>query len=634
MQPITECPRNSSRNKHSPKENTIWFFLSFALALMPCFSAKASGAQILATPSSTEITEDENLSIEFKVIIEGMGGKVGKPAYKAPDFDEVNIYSSSQSVESRFINGQLTVRKTQNIISVLHPKRAGTLMISDIKVDVDGKLVRAPDIEVRVHPAGTRLAGKGGASAQYPQRGQMPSSGLSSNSAQAGTFFLRAEPSKLKAFKGEQILLTYALYTKVQVLNIQVERYPNISGFLKEDMDIPLLRGHLDYSPSVVNGQEYRRAVLAQYAIYPLKEGKLPVDAFTGKFSFQAGMRAFSDDDDPFGMLNQFFRAMQTTTATRSSDRITIEVLPLPGEGQPQGFSGLVGDFDITAMVDKYSTKVGEPINVKVKIEGKGHAGSLESLNVKWPADFELYEDKSHTQFLKTGHSERLFEYMLIPKVKGSFEVAPIEVSMFNPESKNYQVRKTEPLKNEVLEGTVGNIYVAKEKATGQSKTRDDIRYWMSEAPSQGFAMLWLWVSRGIVMATTLFAALGLWSISGNKEDALRSSRKQRGQAIRARAAALQSAQLSAVEALGKVETVLGELIEFRYGIQIGSLTRAEIREALAGRGPKDEGMAKRVEALLELCENSRYMPGGATPVAAQQAADELGKLVELMSLT
>ncbi|MBI3542255.1 MAG: protein BatD [Deltaproteobacteria bacterium] len=612
--------------------------LLLALLLVFASAARADEARLSAQPSSTELTSDENVSIEFKAESEGMGGSISTPRFQAPDFDEINFYSAGTGMESSFINGRITVRHTKTVVAVLHPKREGRLTISNIQVVVNGKPVRAPDIVVEVRAAGAKLGsrqgGGGGGSAGlgYPSPGKLPGgTAHAPNQANAGTFFIRTEPSKLKAYKGEQVILTYALYTRVQIMNIQVERYPNPAGFLKEDIDIPLLRGRLDYAPSVVNGHEYRRAVLAQYAVFPLQEGTLPIDTFTAKLSFQAGIGMPGSDDDPFAMLNNFFRAMQTATETRSSDRVSLEVAPLPGAGQPANFSGLVGDFDITAVADKTSVRAGEPINVKVKVEGKGHAGSLEHLAVAWPQDFELYEDKSNTQYLKSGQSERLFEYMVIPKLKGRYEIPAIELTMFNPDTRAYQVRKSQPIAIEVLEGTGGTSYTPKVSGGAPLAANEDIRYW-HEGTSGERSAFWGVVTRALAAVSLVVAALSLWSLGTSPDEERTKSRQRNVQLLRQRVHTLKKSDGAPVDLLGEVESILGQVIELQYGIAIGSLTRAEVSQALVEYAKSDESTAKRVEALLELVEHQRYSPGGGDPASAHRAVDELIRLADRLS--
>lgn len=604
------------------------------LALMMGFVTFAHAAEVAleVSPSATEVSETENLSVEFTTIVEGGSADIGLPKFKAPDFEEVNAYQRTQGMETRIINGQISVRRTRSVVSVLLPKKSGKLTISDIQVTVNGKVVRAPDLTIQVYPQGQMPQQHYGGGTGYPGKRQLPSTGLQGRQ-QASSFFIKTEPSKLKVYKGEQIILTYALYTRVNILNVQVERYPTITGFLKEDIDIPLLKGRLDYSSSVVGGQEYKRAVLAQYAIYPVKEGMLSLDSFTGKFSFQAGSRQNYDQDDPFSVFN-FFRAMQTSTQSKSSDRVTVEVMPLPAAGQPVGFSGLVGDFDITAVVDKYQVKVGDPVNIKVKVEGKGHAGSLENLGLKLPPDFELYEDKSRTQFLNTGTTERLFEYMLIPKVPGKFSIPSIEISMFNPETRTYQTRSTEPIQIEVAEGTIGNVYVPKSNAAKvvQNEPMQEIRGWMTSEAGAGSASagsVWIVISRGVACLSLAFVLFSLWSLGRGRIENKRQLRAKRVQLLRERIRSLAEPGRPPSEVLAQVESILSESLDLRYSLLIGSLTRPEIRHELLQRGVKDDSIVRRIEKLLELCEYSRYAPGGGDTATVGKATQELASIFD-----
>jgi hypothetical protein len=282
-------------------------------------------------------------------------------------------------------------------------------------------------------------------------------------------------------------------------------------------------------------------------------------------------------------------------------------------------------------MVDKYTLKVGEPLNVKVKVEGKGHAGSLEHLNVAWPQDFELYEDKSNTQFVRTGHTERLFEYMLIPKTKGKFEIPAIELSMFDPDSRSYQIRKTQPIGIEVLEGSLGSVYVAKNAKPGAEPSHEDIRYWMSASPEVDNHIL-RGAARGVAMASMVLVVLSMWSLTGSTDESRSQARQRTSSALRGRAQALGKLDQSPVEVFGEIESLLGELLKFQYGILIGSLTRPELREALQAKSV-EESTVRQIEGLLELCESQRYAPGAGDSASAGRAAQELSRLIESMSL-
>src|SRR4051794_13859247 len=114
----------------------IWASLALAAGTSLVF---ADEARLTAEPSSTEITADENLSIQFKVTTEGLISGASNPQYKAPDFDEVNVYASGSETQSSFINGRISMRQTKIITAVLRPRHEGHLVISGIQVTVGGR---------------------------------------------------------------------------------------------------------------------------------------------------------------------------------------------------------------------------------------------------------------------------------------------------------------------------------------------------------------------------------------------------------------------------------------------------------------------------------------------------------------
>ncbi len=583
-------------------------------------------ATLEVNPSATEMTEDENLSLEFKSSVNEYNGEISSPHYDAPDFDEINSIGTMTGVESSFINGSISVKRTQSTTFVLHPKKSGKLKITNIYVMINNQKVKAPDLVIDVAPTGSARKNR----APYPSQGiqsQLPSAGTKP-SQNTNSFFIKTEPSKLKVYKGEQIILTYALYTQVPILGVQVERYPTVPGFLKEDLDIFILNQQFRFSRSVVGGKEYNRAPLAQYAIFPLKEGQLTIDPLEGKFSYRArNARPGFDDDDASSIINQFFNSIQTSTVSKASDRVNIEVLPLPAAGQPKNFTGLVGDFEITVAVDKYTLKEGEPLNVKVKVEGKGHAGSLEHLNIEWPQDFEVYEDKSSTQYNRTGRSERIFDIMLVPKTKGKYQIPAIDLSMFNPDTKSYVVRKSQPISIEVLEGIPGQVYVPnKSKPTVTADTpKLEAKAWLTEAdaqlePKSNNSFLG-WLLGVASIFGLLFSYIQLKSKISNR---FGKNKKVIGKKeVLEKAQALLKIDTDPSEKLATAQLIISEILKVQFDIEIGSLIRSEVKQALESKNVNTQTI-DLITSLLERCENFRFVPGGAQPQAARVVVEEL----------
>lgn len=592
------------------------------LLLLFLFSAFARAeTEFRAEAESSEVEEGENVSVSFSVTTTDSNVEVGRPEYSAPDFDEVNMYSAGTSVSQSYINGQFSSQTTENYSAILHPKKKGRLLIRNIKISVGNKTLSAPDVLINVVAQGNLPANRLGSARsggytpfQMLRPSPLPRSGVGAGAQNnAQQILIKTEPDKLRVYKGEQIILGYSLYTRAQIGNLQVERYPTASGFLKEDIDIPLLRGKLEWHRAVLNGTEYRRALLASYALFPVQEGKLPLDVFSAKVTFRGGRGSplSNDEDDVFG-LNQFFQAFQMMTESRESDRKTIEVLPLPAEGQPTSFSGLVGEFSVSASVDKTSVKAGDSVTVKFKIEGKGHAGSLESLSVKWPADFEIYEDKSATHYNKDGTSDRIFEYLVIPRVKGSYQIPTVEVSMFNPDTKSYAVKKTEPISIEVLEG-IGGSGESRNRATTLSSNRasqfgtdDGLRNVMVSATESGGSF-----SKIILILSRILAGLAAiyFIFSFGRKMILQSTMRRPQIGKKQLLQRLSQIDVQAHEdPFGAIDVALTEILRVHFGVERGSLIKQELQDELRAKGAKDEAIAV-VLSLVETCENQRFLP-------------------------
>ncbi len=624
--------------------------MATALVALAPLEARAE-VEFSVQPEAAQVEEGENVALDFVVTSDAMGARLGDPRFNAPDFDEVNVFQRGTSIQSEYENGHFQVRRSERMTVVLHPKRAGRLTIRGISIIVDGKSHTAPDVTVEVLPAGQHArGGNRGQQSPFPQaRPALPQSGLSARGGRGPSLLLRTEPDKVKVYKGEQIHLTYALYARTQVASLEAERFPTATGFLKEDLDIPILKGvgNLDWRRSVINGTEYRKAVLAEYALFPVREGKLPLDVFSAKIAFRSGngMQNLLDDDDAAFGLNRFFQAFQLMTETQSSDHISVEVLPLPAEGQPADFSGLVGDFEVSATADKATLRAGEPLNVKVRVEGRGHAGSLERLKVSWPQDFEQYEDRSSTKFEATGRSERVFDYLLIPRVKGRFTLPAIEISMFDPQSRGYKIKKAQPIEVDVLEGD-GSAQVPRSTgAQGQaqlpsvgpqtSRVGNAVSDWLrAHAPAGGWmgALLaglgWALFSFAGVVALIL-GILASWRGWRRARDPRLKERKWRDALARAESMVEQDP----VAALAQVDVALGEYLSQKKGFLKGSLLTRDLTVELVKRGIRQD-LAQRVQALAELSDNQRFLPPSQArnPAAAHRAIEEFKALVEGLS--
>ena len=203
-------------------------------------------------------------------------------------------------------------------------------------------------------------------------------------------FDITLELSKKKVYLGEAINAKYKLVSKTRMNQIHITKWPSFDGFWKEDLSIP---NRYSFQRRIIKEEIYLESLLASFAIYPLKTGKVKVDSLVVEGAFLA------KDADPFGSnLYNFFGFQGLRKAKNKSKVQFIEVLPLPEEGKPDYFSGVVGNFSITLNVAKKRVKIDEAINFEFIVTGEGNFQSINKPNIEFPESFEVYESDDKTK--------------------------------------------------------------------------------------------------------------------------------------------------------------------------------------------------------------------------------------------
>jgi hypothetical protein len=242
------------------------------------------------------------------------------------------------------------------------------------------------------------------------------------------------------------------------------------------------------------NEQPFERALLARYAAYPLQEGNLVVDAIGLKYNYyDRSQNGNIDEEDPFF---GFFQQLTPKAGRGQSERLTVKVLPLPAADRPASFTGGVGKFEVATAVDRYELHANEALRLTVKVEGQGNVTTLQEPKIQLPEELELYDVKSRLNRGRGGAGEKFFEYVIIPRKAGAFQIPSIDLGFFDPNKKEYYVNKSEPIQLKVLEPAPGS-YVAPAEAQkvdpsaslGKKKSRKNkelrpLKFPLEEAPS------------------------------------------------------------------------------------------------------------------------------------------------------
>jgi hypothetical protein len=510
------------------------------------------------------------------------------------------------------------MRTSFEVNKILKPLKTGTFKISGIQVQVAGKTYTAHDLTVTVGGSGVGTPpprNYGGAGVGL--RGSGKHSSLPS-------VFARAEVDKSKAYKGEQVIVSYYLYQRARAFNIEVTKYPVLNGFLREELEMPYLQQKLNMEQVVLDGVSYTRALLLRYAAYPLQEGKLDIDSIEMKYNYYSAQSG-ADQNDPMAAFQGFFQ--QALPGNSRSEVLKVDVIPLPEAGKPKSFTGGVGDLDIASAIDKTEVHANEPVTVTVKIEGHGNVESIGEPKANWPSNVELYDTKGVSKAGKGGVGQKTFEFLLIPREKGLLELPALEFSYFDPKKNEYVTKKTEPFKVNVLEATAGSTYVPKTSTTASAPSAqpppgksEEIRGLKNPSQESGSSSglsglpMWRWLYWICLAALGFFVLLiakDAWG-RARKSSFERSAAKAKKDAKswqRMRSKAAQTKQ-PWPEVMQLYETIAGHIfdsIERVYPVGSRSYSREELQRMLVEERLMPSEIWERASRVLEFAELVRF---------------------------
>lgn len=194
------------------------------------------------------------------------------------------------------------------------------------------------------------------------------------------------------------------------------------------------------------------------YDVYLWKIGITPVKAGIQTLQFKAphvlripesrNSRGSSSifRNDPF--FDNMFGRYRDTEITAVSEAAEITIEPLPKENQPASFKGAIGSFDIAASTDSTNLSEGDPITLKVSINGDGNFSQMSPPEFPAGDSFKTYPPRVVDEQLNTqGYSgNKQFEYVVIPLSADVTEVPPIPFSYFNPRTGTYSEMNTPPI--------------------------------------------------------------------------------------------------------------------------------------------------------------------------------------------
>lgn len=574
----------------------------------------AQEVKLTATASKTTVGTGEQFEVDFSV--NGNAEGFNPPAFSA--FQVLSGPNVSTSMES--INGRTTVSSSYSYI--LMAAKMGDYTIGPATIVVNGKNYTSSAIKIKVvkgQPVQQQSAQQGaGGSQQVP----MGNSGELSKQ-----IFLKAVIDKNNVYQGEQLTVSFRLYTRIGIDDSRLDKMPDLTGFFNQDIKNPLQQQQVQWKVETYKGLKYNTADIKQSILFPEHSGNITIDPFEMTFLVRQPVR--SND-----IMDQFFGgSFQQVKYQAKSTPVVVHVKPLPDAGKPDSFTGAVGTFSMESSIDKTELKANEPLNYKVKVTGAGNIKLLKTVNINFPADFEKYDPKiSDTTVERTSGvaGSRIYNYLLIPRHQGEYNIDPLKFSYFNPATNRYVTLTSKGFKIKVDKGLAENNVTALAGADKQDLKMlgKDIRYIKTgdtilSRPGDGFfgsAMFYILLILGPV------ASIGAYNYR-NRMLRLNSDivgvKNRRAAKLAAKHLANAQKQLQANNTAAFYEDTFKGLYGYlsdKLNIPYANLDRATIASALSTR-VNDEPLVNRVLETLDLCEMARFAP--VTHISKQEVFEK-----------
>lgn len=619
-------------------------FVRTVIVASICWVTAAHAVEMTAEIDRPEIADDESVTLQVKVKADNEV-PMEEPQFAAPDFETINQFQSSY-IQSYYDNGKVGAVFERTFTYVLRPKKQGKLSIDQIKTKVGEELLNAPALTVQVSTGGQATpppANYGGAGNGLRGSGKV---------GKGAAVFVRAEVDHTSVVKGEPITVSYYFYSRHPSFNVVAEKYPTMSGFLKEEIDMPVLTGRLSAQIVTLDGVAYHRALLARYSASALKEGKLIIDSMYTKAQYVEQPRArtggggFGDEEDLFF---QFFNQLAPRIAQLKTDPITIEVQSLPPA--PAGFDGAIGEFNWVAVADRTSLKVNESMTWTLKLEGKGNFANLKMPKVELPDGLQLFESKDQLRGGKAGtQGEKIFESLIVPRSGGTYTLPSVPFTYFNPRKKQYVTIKSDgiPVSVEGVAESTSADSLADRRSDQTSKTVQadttgpksepvlDTSGWKLPKYKLRFRGREL-ILQLLALLMIALSVVGVIWIRKNPGRGPSRGRVLRGETERLRQEfkTLDWAAVSSEDALrfyGRAQDHLMDQVSEVQGQNVRALTRLELQETVRNAGKVGETLWNRIVTVLEYGEQVRFGGGSHFDrVRAKEVAQETFECIQAL---
>lgn len=571
------------------------------------FIVSVATLQAWAAEKKFEISIDRNrIAIGEKVQL-GLAfyGTQSMPAPDLGNIDGLDIKYIGPSTMMTVINGQVSSSITH--MYYVQPLKIGKFQLGPFTFKYKGddyvsNMVTLEAVEERVAPMA-----------------QAPGANMLQQLNMGDRIYLTLFVDKPAAYVNELIPVTVKLYVnRLNVSDIQLPSFDQ-EGFSKVEFKEPK-QYRERVAGMIFDVLEFKTSIFGTKAgEYRLGPAKIKCSVMVPRTASRGPMADDFFPNDPYGgsMFDDFFTRFERYPLELKSSDAQIVVLPVPDQGRPAGFTGAVGDYQFIFTASPTKVKVGDPITVKMDINGSGNFNTVLIPNLDNTSGFKIYEPQ-----VKTEENRKSFTQVLIPETDTVTQVPKASFTYFDTGAREFKTITQGPIPLQVDKGkeeapsqvvgpTPGVEPPAPAKETDLGR---DIIY-IKESPGIWFRKGKVYYKTGTFFAVIFVPFVFLIAFYAVQRRRMRlkvdAAYSGRVMAFRSSRKGLKDLgrQLKTEDPKIFYETIFNTLqnyLGYRLHIPPAGVTANTAVESLISRGI-DPAMVSKVRRLFEACDTARF---------------------------
>ena len=577
------------------------------VAVLQFLVARADDNTTFEVNTPLIVTVGEPFRVEFILT----NGDPDKKTFEAPDFAGLDVLAGpTESTSSQFtyVNGKSSRTSTYTITYVLVAQNEGNITIGSARITSDKAQFSTKATPIEAVKESPRQNNEAAAAEQ--------GTALQNQLAQ-DDILLRLNLSRTSVYKGEPILASLTLYTRVGIGGLEDAKLPSFNGFWSQELSVE------NYQPQrqTVNGKVYDSQIIKEYLLYPQQAGEITIEPTT--LTATARIIVRNNNNNSFDLFFGSSDEVYNVKRKLSTGAIKLNIKDLPADA-PASFTGAVGSFSMKTDMPASELKANSAATYTVEISGAGNLTFLQQPKLELPSSFELYNVRS-TESIQTTingtRGYRRYEYPFIARAEGEYEIPAVEFTYFSPEKESYITLKSEPLHLNILPDPTASASQPAQIITGSSKESvrqlgNDIRFIKLGSPALHSSAAPLmfsgkyFVLLGIIVAVfiALYFILRRRIRDSHNTVLVKNRRANKVAVQRFRQAERYMNESNRHAFYEEMLRALWGYMSDKLNIPVSSLTKENIREELQRRGCPAE-VAEHYTEIISRCDEAQYSP-------------------------